>query len=68
MSESTSYAPVRRVRKHITNLRHIIKEMSAEMHDRKKKIVEARWGGEVPVAYYKASRKRKKAETEPMIL
>lgn len=68
MSESTSYAPVRRVRRHLTNLRHIVKEMSLETIERKKKIVEARWGGEVPAAYYKVSRKRKKAETEPMIL
>lgn len=41
--------------------------MSAAMNDKKQKIVEAQWGGVVPARYYRVNRK-KKAETEPLVL
>lgn len=67
MAEGNSYSTVRRVRKHLTNLRKITKEMSAATNYKKEKIVEAQWGGTVPAKYYRATRKRK-AESEPLIL
>lgn len=67
MADGNSYTTVRRVRKHLTNMRKIIKEMSAAMNDKKQKIVEAQWGGVVPARYYRVNRK-KKAETEPLVL
>lgn len=69
MSEGTSYSTVRRVRRHITNMRKILKDMSAATKDKKEKIVEAQWGGEVPSSYYRRTRnQKKKSESEPLIL
>lgn len=41
--------------------------MSVATADKKEKIVEAQWGGIVPAKYNRANRKRK-AESEPLIL
>lgn len=69
MAEGNSYSTVRRVRKHLTNMRKILDEMSYAATDKQKKIIEAQWGGTVPSSYYRANRnKKKKAETEPLIL
>lgn len=67
MADGNSYSTVRRVRKHLTNMRKITKEMSAATNYKKEKIVEAQWGGTVPSKYYRANKKRK-AESEPLIL
>ena len=67
MAEGNSYSTVRRVKKHISNLRKIMKEMAAATEYKREKIAEDRWGGVVPAKYYKAIKKRK-AESEPLIL
>lgn len=67
MADGNSYSTVKRVRKHLTNMRKIIKEMSVATADKSEKIVEAQWGGIVPAKYSRANRKRK-AESEPLIL
>lgn len=67
LAGGSSYSTVRRVRKHISNMRKVLKEMSAATAYKREKIVEAKWGGEVPQQYYRTLRKRK-AETEPLIL
>ncbi len=67
MAEGNSYTTVRRVKKHLTNMRKITKEMSAATKYKREKIIEAQWGGEIPAKYYRALAK-KKAESEPLIL
>ena len=67
MAGSTTYSTVKRVRKHLTNQKKILKEMNEALKYKSKMIKDARWGGEVPARYYRQS-KKKKAESEPMIL
>lgn len=67
MAEGNSYSTVRRVKKHLVNMRKITKEMSLAAKDKREKIIEAQWGGEIPAKYTRAIRK-KKAESEPLIL
>lgn len=67
MSEGNSYSTVKRVRKHLSNMRKLIKEMSFACTYKREKIVDAKWGGTVPSKYTKAIRKSS-AESEPIIL
>ena len=67
MADSSSYANVTRVRKHITNVKRILKEMSEATRFKREAIRDARWGGVVP-SQYRRSVKKRKSDTEPLIL
>lgn len=62
--EGNSFTTARRTRKHISNIRKLMSEMSKVLISRRSKIVEAKWGGDVPKSAYR----KRKSETEPLIL
>ena len=63
--EGNGFQTARRCKKHLSNINRIVKEMRLTVEDRRKKIVDARWGGEIPRSAYT---RKKKSETEPLVL
>lgn len=63
--EGNGYRTVRRTKKHLRNLRKLIKEMALIIDYREKKIIETRWGGEIP---YNAKMYKTKSNNDPFLL
>lgn len=63
--ESNAYATLRRTKKHMRNMKKIIRELNLIIKYREEEIIEARWGGDVPK---RAIMDKKKSNNEPLLL